>query len=113
MHRRSFPPIRVVHPHVVEHPSLGALVSGTRVPVRRLWSWHRRGVSVDSLFRRYPRLKPAQILDALSYAHDNEEKVEAELDYEREILGTELGRNIAVRLTSDRSDVATFFAWLG
>lgn len=113
MHGRTFPPIRVAHPHVVEHPSLGALVSGTRVPVRRLWSWHRRGISVECLVKRYPTLGWVKVLDALSFAHDNEERIEAELSYEREILGTDLGRVIAARTTSDRSDVATFFAWLG
>lgn len=114
MHGRTFPPIRIIHPHVVEHPSLGMLVSGTRVPVRRLYRWQQRGVSVATLIARYPSLKSAAILDALSFAYDNADRIEAELAYEQEILGTDVGRLVDAR-TSDRSDarpLPTFFAWL-
>lgn len=49
------------------------------MPVRRLWAWHRSGVSIDTLLRRYPRLGPARVLDALAFAYDNREVVEADL----------------------------------
>lgn len=107
MNERMFPPVRASHPHVVEHPVFGMVVSGTRVPVRNLWRWHRRGVSVDTLFKRYPSIARAKILSALSFAHDNEERIEAELSHERAILS---GGDTMT--PSDRSDVATFFAWL-
>lgn len=116
MHGRNLPPIRVRHPHVVEHPQLGMLIAGTRVAVRRLWSWHSKGISVETLVRRYPSLGWAKILDALSFAHGNKDRIEAELDYERAILGTGPGQVIEARieetyaLASDRSD--GFFAWL-
>ena len=54
-------------------------VQGSRVPVRRLWSWHRRGVSVETLLKRYPALGPARVLDALAFAYDNTELIEADL----------------------------------
>ena len=54
-------------------------VVGSRVPVRRLWAWHRAGVSIDTLLKRYPRLGPGKVLDALSFAYDNRAVVEADL----------------------------------
>jgi len=72
----------VPHPHVrCDSRLLGGSphVEGSRVPVRRLWAWHRSGVSIDTLLKRYPRLGPARVLDALSFAYDNREVVEADL----------------------------------
>lgn len=60
--------------------------SGAKVPVRRLWQWHRRGVSVDTLVRRYPTLGWKLILVALAFAYDNRDLVDADLDRERAIL---------------------------
>ncbi len=62
---------------------------GTRVPVRRLWSWHRRGTTIETLLKRYPQLGPAKILDALAFAYDNEDLVEADLGRENAVLETE------------------------
>ena len=41
------------------------------------------------LLRRYPQLGPARILDALAFAYDNTEVVEADLTRERAFLGGE------------------------
>ena len=49
------------------------MVAGTRVPVRRLWAWHRKGVTVDTLVKRYAGLGWAKIMSALAFAYDNEE----------------------------------------
>ena len=76
------PRVLVPHPHVrCDTRLLGGSphVEGSRVPVRRLWAWHRAGVSVDRLLKRYPSLGPARILDALSFAYDNRDVVEADL----------------------------------
>lgn len=76
------PRVLVPHPHVrCDSRLLGGSphVEGSRVPVRRLWAWHRAGVSIDKLLKRYPRLGPARVLDALSFAYDNREVVEADL----------------------------------
>lgn len=66
-------------------------VRGTRVPVRRLWSWHRRGTSIETLLKRYPQLGPAKVLDALAFAYDNEALIEADLCRENEALEREQG----------------------
>ncbi len=84
------PPIRVPHPHVEARDDILAgspCVRGTRVPVRRLWSWHRRGVSVETLLKRYPKLGPARVLDALAFAYDNVDVVEADLSREEALMG--------------------------
>ena len=65
------------------------VVKGTRVPVRRLWAWHRKGVSVETLVKRYPSLGWAKVLGGLAFAYDNEELVEADLDRERALLESE------------------------
>lgn len=85
----TLPPVRVPHPRVEVRPDLlggSPVVAGSRVPVRRLWSWHRWGVSVEAIVARYPSLGWAAVLDALSFAYDNEELVEADADRERAIL---------------------------
>lgn len=83
------PPVIVHHPHVeVRDDLLGGspVVRGTRVPVRRLWAWHRKGVSVETLVKRYPSLGWAKVLGGLAFAYDNEELVEADLDRERALM---------------------------
>jgi uncharacterized protein (DUF433 family) len=61
-------------------------VVGSRVPVRRLWSFYRKGVSLDTLLKRFPRLGPAKIFDALAFAYDNEEVIVADLQREEQLL---------------------------
>ncbi len=87
----TLPPVRVPHPHVVVDPSeMGGsphvlMRDGRPLPVRRLWQWHRRGVAVETLARRYP-ITRAALYDALSFAHDNADLVEADIDRERALL---------------------------
>ncbi len=77
--------MRVPHPHVDDSGRV-AYVRGTPVPVRRLWAWHQKGITVETLVKRYPKLGWANILDALSWCYDNEDRVVQELAEEREIL---------------------------
>ena len=88
----ELPPVRVPHPHVECRADVlngSPCVRGTRVPVRRLWSWHRRGTTIETLLKRYPQLGPARVLDALAFAYDNEELVKADLERENEALDGE------------------------
>lgn len=77
--------LKVEHPHV-ELTRLGAVVKGSRVVVRRLWSWHSRGVTCEVLWNRYPFLPRGAILDALSFAYDNPALIEEELAKEEREL---------------------------
>jgi hypothetical protein len=45
-------------------------------------------VSVETLLKRYPSLGPAKVLDALAFAFDNMDLVEADLSREQALLGT-------------------------
>lgn len=85
----NLPPVRIRHPHVLMERNIlngSPVVAGTRVPVRRLWAWHRKGVSVKHLVERYPSLGWAKVLDALSFAYDNEDLIEADLHLERALV---------------------------
>ncbi len=84
------PPARIMHPHVEAGPELlggSPVVVGTKIPVRRLWSWHRKGVSVETLLKRYPTLGPSRVLSALAFAYDNQELMGADLAREEALLG--------------------------
>jgi len=89
------PPVTVHYPHVEVRPDVLAaspFISGTRIPVRRLWSWHRSGTTVETLIARYPQLGPAKIMSALAFAYDNAAVVEADLARERKLLEQEAAR---------------------
>jgi uncharacterized protein (DUF433 family) len=61
-------------------------VAGSRVVVRRLWAFFKDGATVERILKRYPQLGPAKVLDALAFALDNPEVMEADLKREQEIL---------------------------
>jgi uncharacterized protein (DUF433 family) len=77
-------------------------VEGSRVPVRRLWAWHRSGVAIEALMRRYPQLGPARVLAALAFAYDNQEQIEEDLAREREMLGQPAGPGRAERVPPEQ-----------
>ncbi len=85
----TLPVVLVPHPHVrVEQSVLGGspYVVGSRVPVRRLFSFFESGASVERILKRYPQLGAAKVLDALAFALDNPEVIEADARREHEIL---------------------------
>jgi uncharacterized protein (DUF433 family) len=87
----ALPVILTPHPHVrVDKNVLGGspYVVGSRVPVRRLWAFYRNGTSVERILKRYPQLGPAKVFDALAFALDNQEVVEADLAREESLLST-------------------------
>lgn len=75
----------MTHPHV-ELLQGKAFVRGSRVRVTRLWWWHRKGVATETLVKRYPSLGWARVLDALSWAYDNQEYIERELIDEQSLV---------------------------
>ncbi len=89
MSEHPLPRVRVPHPHV--RCDIGVLsgsphVEGSRVPVRRLWLWYRGGSSVETLVKRYPQLGPGKVLDALAFAYDNLDVLEADIEREQKLL---------------------------
>ena len=85
----ALPIVLVPHPHVrVDRRVLGGSphVAGSRVPVRRLFGFYQNGTSVERLLKRYPQLEPAKVFDALAFALDNPEVIEADIAREAELL---------------------------
>jgi len=95
--------VLVPHPHVrVDAQILAGSphVMGSRVPVRRLWAWHRGGTAIETLFRRYPNLGPSKILDALAFAYDNVDLIQADLDREQKLFEEQGARDPFARPAS-------------
>ncbi len=87
----TLPVILTPHPHVrVDKNVLGGspYVVGSRVPVRRLWAFYRNGTSIERILKRYPQLGPAKVFDALAFALDNQEVLDADLANEESLLAT-------------------------
>lgn len=83
------PIVLVPHPHVrVDKKVLGGspYVSESRVPVRRLFGFYQAGASLEKLLKRYPQLSPAKVLDALAFALDNPEVMDADMAQEQALL---------------------------
>ncbi len=100
MTQGNLPRVLVPHPHVrCDGRILGGSphVEGSRVPVRRLWAWHRGGASVETLLKRYPNLGPARILDALAFAYDNQDLVQADIDREQALFEKQGGPTVGAR----------------
>jgi uncharacterized protein (DUF433 family) len=94
----SLPIVLTPHPHVRVDPKvLGGSphVAGSRVPVRRLWAFYESGARVETILRRYPQLGPAKVFDALAFALDNAEVIEADLAREREMLERTTGKRVS------------------
>ncbi|MEX2187145.1 MAG: DUF433 domain-containing protein [Pirellulales bacterium] len=56
-----------------------AVVGGTRIRVGIVLGCYRQGMSVEEIVQQYPMLKPADVHDALAYAHDHLDEIEAEM----------------------------------
>jgi uncharacterized protein (DUF433 family) len=56
-----------------------AVVSGTRIRVATILICYRQGLRVEEIVQQYPGLRPADVHDALAYAHDHLDEIETEL----------------------------------
>ena len=85
----SLPVVLIPHPHVRVDPAvLGGSphISGSRVPVRRIFGFYLEGIKVETIMRRFPQLGAARVLDALAFALDNPEVMEADSARETALL---------------------------
>ena len=55
------------------------VVGGTRIRVGIILGCYRQGMSVEEIVQQYPALKPADVHDALAYAYDHLDEIEADL----------------------------------
>src|SRR3954447_23917118 len=100
MAQAPLPRVLVPHPHVRSdvHVLGGSPhVAGSKVPVRRLWAWHRGGASVETLLKRYPNLGPARVLDALAFAYDNQDVITEDLAREQALFDKQGGPTVGAR----------------
>ncbi len=67
------------------------VVGGTRVRVAIILGCYRQGMSVEEIVQQYPSLKPADVHDALAYAYDHMDEIEADMAADDE--ATTKGRN--------------------
>lgn len=67
------------HPYVVRHPGIGhgePILKGTRIAVRLIAGYYKRGAAVEEVERDYPFLSAAAIHDAISYYLDHQAEIE-------------------------------------
>ena len=60
------------------------VVGGTRLRVGTILTCYRQRMSVEEIVQQYPSLKLADCHDALAYAYDHMDEVEADLAYDAE-----------------------------
>ena len=56
-----------------------AVVAGTRIRVNVILTCYRQGMTVEEIVQSYPHLRPADVHDALAYAYDHPEEIEADV----------------------------------
>lgn len=55
------------------------VVGGTRIRVAIILACYRQGMRVEEIVQQYPTLKPADVHDALAYAYDHLDEIEADV----------------------------------
>lgn len=55
------------------------VVTGTRIRVATILVCYRHGMTVEEIVQQYPHLRPADVHDALAYAYDHAEEIDADL----------------------------------
>ena len=56
-----------------------AVVAGTRIRVATILACHRQGMTIEEILQEYGHLRPADVHDALAYAYEHAEEIEADL----------------------------------
>jgi uncharacterized protein (DUF433 family) len=60
------------------------VVSGTRIRVAAILTCYRQGMGVEEIVQQYAGLRPADVHDALAYAYDHLDEIEAALAADNE-----------------------------
>ena len=67
-----------------------AVVVGTRIRVSIILACYRRGMTIEEIVDQYPHLRPADVHDALAYAYDHPDEIEADLSADDEATAQKL-----------------------
>jgi uncharacterized protein (DUF433 family) len=55
------------------------VIAGTRIRVATVLACYRQGMTIEEIVQQYPHLRPSDIHDALAYAYDHLDAIEADL----------------------------------
>jgi uncharacterized protein (DUF433 family) len=55
------------------------VVGNTRIRVATILACYRQGMSVEEIVQQYSALKPADVHDAMAYAHEHLDEIDADL----------------------------------
>jgi len=61
------------------------VVAGTRIRAATILACYRQGLTVEEIVQQYAALKPADVHDALAYAYDHLDEIEASLAADDEV----------------------------
>lgn len=61
-----------------------AVVVGTRIRVATILACYRQGMTIEEILQEYPHLRAADVHDALAYAYEHPEEIEADLEADDE-----------------------------
>ena len=55
------------------------VVANTRIRVATIWGCYRQGMGIGEIVQQFPPLRPADVHDAIAYAYDHMQEIEADL----------------------------------
>lgn len=56
-----------------------AVVASTRIRVATILACYRQGMTVEEILQEYSHLRPTDVHDALAYAYEHADEIEADL----------------------------------
>jgi uncharacterized protein (DUF433 family) len=77
----------IIHPYITINEKIAKdtpIITGTRTRVANIIAYYKLGYSPEELAREFPHLTLSQIHDALSYYYENMNKIDREIDEEKE-----------------------------
>jgi uncharacterized protein (DUF433 family) len=72
----------ILHPYVASDPDVCGgrpTIRDTRIPVQTIVGYYKLGMTVDEILAELSHLTAAQVFDALSYYHDHQAEIEADI----------------------------------
>ena len=81
------------------------VIAGTRIRIATILTCYRQGMSVEEIVQQYASLKPSDVHDALAYAYDHLDEIEADLAADDESLVKSQATPFQVRMAQDTSAI--------
>ncbi len=73
---------KALHPYITHAPEVCGgrpSIRDTRIAVQTIVGYYKLGMTVDEILAGLPHLTAAQVFDALSYYHDHQAEIEADI----------------------------------